>query len=64
MLRADSERHPNTVNWASQVKQLLSITGFYNVWLNQGVGEDEMFLKIFKQRLKDNFYSKMECRSK
>ena len=58
VLRADSERHPNTVNWASQVKQLLSITGFYNVWLNQGVGEDEMFLKIFKQRLKDNFIQK------
>ena len=28
---------------------------FYGVWLNQGVGNKNMFLAEFKQRLNDNF---------
>ena len=32
--------------------------GFNHVWLNQGVGNKNQFLNLFKQRLKDNFIQK------
>ena len=48
-------RKPNTVNWASMVKDLLSSVGFYVVWLAQGVGNKNAFLSEMKLRLKDNF---------
>ena len=47
--------YPNKVNWAYLVKDLLSRLGFYHVWLNQGVGNVNAFLNLFKQRLNDNF---------
>ena len=46
---------PNCLNWASRVKQLLSTLGFYEVWVNQGVGNKNVFLFVLKQRLLDNF---------
>ena len=36
-------RKPNTVNWASKVKDLLSSMKFYEVWLAQGVGNKNDF---------------------
>ena len=33
------ELNPTKVNWASQVRDLLSRMGFYDVWLAQGVGD-------------------------
>ena len=41
---SDLHRKPNTVNWASKVKDLLSSLGFYEVWLAQGVGNKNAFL--------------------
>ena len=35
------------------VKTVLENLGFYNVWLNPGVGN--LFLKMFKQRMRDNY---------
>ena len=54
MLR-DLERLPNKVNWASLVKHLLMSLGFYNVWLDQGVGNYDGYMNILKQRLTDNY---------
>ncbi len=53
---------PNKQNWASQVKTLLSNLGFYNVWLNQGVGDVDVFISVFKQRLTDNFIQCWQAR--
>ena len=33
----------NCLNWASRVKQLLSTLGFFAVWVNQGVGNKNVF---------------------
>ena len=52
---ADLEEYPNLINWAYLVKDLLSRMGFYDVWLNQGVGNLRLFLSLFKQRLTDNY---------
>ena len=51
----DIENKPNCVNWAARVKFLLSSLGFYEVWVNQGVGNKSAFLWAFKQRLTDSF---------
>lgn len=46
---------PNKTNWASLVRHLLMSLGFYEAWLNQGVGNVNIFLSLFKQRLADTF---------
>jgi hypothetical protein len=56
------EGHPNTLNWANQVKRLLSQYGFYHVWLFQGVANVNVFLKLFKQRLSDVYVQEWNSR--
>ena len=51
----DVEAHPNKVNWAVLVMNLLSELGFYEVWVQQGVGNYNVFISLFKQRLTDNY---------
>ena len=51
----DLENKPTCVNSASKVTFLLSSLGFNEVWMNQGVGNRNAFLQIFKQRLSDSF---------
>ena len=58
LLKFNNERHRNNVNWVSQVQTLLSTLGFYEVWLSQGVGDNNLFLSVFKRRLDDNFVQK------
>ena len=58
MLNLYNESHINTVNWVSKVQTLLSTHGFYEVWLNQGVGDINLFLNVFKRRVDDNFIQK------
>ena len=41
------------VTWATHVKKLLCMNGFGNVWLQQGVGNSELFVDIFKRRIND-----------
>ena len=41
------------ITWATNVKNLLYTTGFGEAWLQQGVGNAECFLNLYKQRLKD-----------
>ena len=52
---SDLEEYPNKINWAYLVRDLLSRMGFQDVWLNQGVGNMELFLSLFKQRITNNF---------
>lgn len=55
-------------SWATKVKDILMVNGFGFVWLNQGVGDEKMFLLEFKDRLiscfKQNWHSKLECNEK
>ena len=51
----DLERQPNTTNWASLVRHLLLSLGFYEVWLQQGVGNFNIFISLLKQRLTHTF---------
>jgi hypothetical protein len=51
--------HPvNSNNWASMVKKLLSELGFGHVWLQQGVGNLNGFMRMCKQRVSDQYVSK------
>ena len=58
----DITLQPLKQNWASCVKNLLSRLGFLHVWETQGVGNENAFLKIFKQRITDNFTSNWHSR--
>ena len=58
----DIELSHNCVNWASNVKVLLSSLGFHEVWVNQGVGNKNVFLRVFKQRLTDCFIQNWNSR--
>ena len=40
-------------NWVTKLRLLLHETGFGCVWLTQGVGDEQHFIQIFRQRLTD-----------
>ena len=46
---------PNSTSWAKSVRHLLQAIGFNNVWMNQGVGNVNLFIRILKEILNDNF---------
>ena len=58
----DVERQPNTTNWASHVRHLLLSLGFYEVWLQQGVVNYNIFLSLLKQGLTDTFIQNWQAR--
>ncbi|MCG8093252.1 MAG: hypothetical protein JAZ17_06420 [Candidatus Thiodiazotropha endolucinida] len=62
MMLRDMESRPNTVNWASLVRHLLMSVGFYEVWLQQGVGNYTAFISLFKQRITDIFIQNWHAR--
>ena len=62
LMLQDIELEPNKINWASLVRHLLMSLGFYNVWLNQGVGNKNVFISLFKQRLTDTFIQNWQSR--
>ncbi|XP_052772033.1 uncharacterized protein LOC128211362 isoform X1 [Mya arenaria] len=49
------ETRPNCKSWANDVCSLLQSLGFHYVWLNQGVGDENMFISLLKTRLNDMF---------
>ena len=51
-----SEANRQIENWASLVKNSLCNLGFLQVWLQQGVGDKQAFLRICKQRLSDQYF--------
>lgn len=57
----ESETH-NHEMWIKQVRDLLCNNGFREVWLNQGVGDRDIFLNIFKTRLNDIYRQGWEGR--
>ena len=40
-------------NWVTRLRLLLHDTGFGYVWLSQDVGDEQHFIRIFRQRLTD-----------
>ena len=58
----DLDMLPNKTNWASLVRNLLMSLGFYDVWLEQGVGNYKGFMTVLRQRLTDNFVQNWHSR--
>ena len=46
---------PNIQNWASLVRNTFSNLGFLNVWIAQGMGDENIFLSVIKQRFSGTF---------
>ena len=55
MTLLDLAERPKNINGAWLVEEILAKMGFYDVWLNQGVGNIQLFLSLFQQRLNENF---------
>ena len=55
VLLTDNDTQPLKPNRSSSVKNLLRRAGCMDAWLFQGVGSIELFLNIFKVRLRDMF---------
>ena len=49
-------------NWVRAVKQLLFQCGFGEAWCNQGVGDTEISINLFKQRVYDIYKQSWESR--
>ena len=62
MLVTDLENRPNSINWVSKVRDLLSTLCFHEVWLSQGIGNKNNVLAEFKIRLNDNFVQNWNSR--
>ena len=45
--------------WASEIKSLLYQNGFGHVWVNEGFGDIEHFLTLYKQRFGIYFNTRM-----
>ena len=50
-----SETSPRQVTWATLLRDTLYQYGFGYVWLQQYVQNEKVFIKVFEQRIKDNF---------
>ena len=50
-----ADRHESKSNWASLLRDMLFNFGFGELWLNQGVGDEKLFLAVFKQRIGDTY---------
>lgn len=62
LMLQDIDAIPNVANWASLIRHLLLSLGFYEVWLEQGVGSYSCFISIVKQRLNDTFIQNWRAR--
>lgn len=62
MMLSDIVSFPGKTNWAKLVQGLLASLGFNDAWLNQGIGDKELFLLEVKQRLNDNFVQNWHSR--
>ena len=49
LMQNDIEARPNTVNWASLLRDLLTSLRFHEVWIHQGVGNYNNFISAVKQ---------------
>ena len=62
MMLNDLDRNPALTNWASLLRDLLCSMGFNVVWQQQGVGNFNNFISVFKQRLSDTFIQNWHSR--
>ena len=53
VLREQIITRTRIVNWASQIRNMLFSLGFGEAWFYQGVGNIDIFLYLFKQRVRD-----------
>ena len=51
MLKAYDDQ--GKVTWATHIRELLAKYGFRYVWMSQEIGDDVLFIEIFKRRLVD-----------
>ena len=51
MLKAYDDQ--GKVSWATPIRELLAKYGFRYVWMSQEIGDDVLFIEIFKRRLVD-----------
>ena len=57
----DVEAHPNKVNWAVLVRNLLlSELSVNEIWVQQGAGPYSVFISLCKQMLTNNCVQKAE----
>ncbi len=59
LLVHDVQQYPAKANWASRVRDLISSLGLGYAWIQQGVGDPDIFLSLVKQRLTDQFIQKL-----
>ena len=52
----------NTTGWTKSVRDLLVSYGFGDAWYNQSVGDIDIFIKLFKLRLKDIYMQEWHMR--
>ena len=52
-----SESSPEQVTWVTLFRDMLFQHGFGYIWLQQHVENENNFLRIFKERLKDIFFN-------
>ena len=57
MVFLSADRHESKANCASLLRDMLFNFGFGEVSLNQGVGDENLFLAAFKQRIGDTYFS-------
>ena len=62
VLYDDCLNQPNKLSWATLLRDLLSNLGFMDVWIQQNVGNENIFLSLVKQRLSDNFIQNWNSR--
>jgi hypothetical protein len=62
VLKSDIESHPNHISWVYNVKMLLSILGFYDVWLNKGVVMPIYIFEYFKDTIVRYIPTRLECK--
>ena len=51
----DLQKSPDKPSWAKSVRSLLESFGFNHVWLEQWVGDIDISMCSFRQRLTDSF---------
>ena len=54
-LMSKNQRENGRNNWCTNVENLLSQYGFQYVWISQDVGNEKIFINLFKQRIHDCF---------
>ena len=53
---------PGVTNWVSNVRMQLFQYGFGFVWMNQGVGKVNEFIRVFREKVVDSRWQNWEDR--